>query len=511
MTGIGHLRIVARSVVRPGLSGALAAVLALGCVTATPHAARAATAPPLGTVTSYAVLGGSAVTNTGPTVLTGDLGVSPGSAITGFPPGLVVGAVHAADAAAAQAQADLTTAYNNAAGQVADATIATELGGATLTPGTYNSALGTFQITGELTLDAQGDPDAVFIFQAASTLVTASASTVNLINGAQACNVFWQVGSSATLGTGSSFAGNILALTSITATTGAVIDGRLLARNGAVTLDTNTVTRSLCAAPVSRETSTALAVAPTPGVPGGYTLTATVTSFGPTPPTGPVGFFDNGVSLGTAVLDANGRAVLAVVLAPGSHGLVAAFPGTALLDASVSPVVPLVVPPVSRQSATTLATAPTPGVPGGYTLTATVTSPGPNAPTGPVQFLDNGVSLGTAVLDANGRAVLAVVLAPGTHVITASFPGTALLDASASAPVTLVVPANDVPVPPTGTSTLPTGRKPGTSIRNHQHDDNVIRIKDRVRRHHHRHHCCRSGAGCRRSHPSADEKPVLRR
>ncbi|MER5646828.1 ice-binding family protein [Streptosporangium sp. NPDC002524] len=484
----------------------MAAVLALGCVTATPHAARAATAPPLGTVTSYAVLGGSAVTNTGPSVLTGDLGVSPGSAITGFPPGLVVGAVHAADAAAAQAQADLTTAYNNAAGQVADATLATELGGATLTPGTYNSALGTFQITGELTLDAQGDPNAVFIFQAASTLITASASTVNLINGAQACNVFWQVGSSATLGTGSSFVGNILALTSITATTGAVIDGRLLARNGAVTLDTNTVRRSLCAAPVSRETSTALAVAPTPGVPGGYTLTATVTSFGPNQPTGPVGFFDNGVSLGTAVLDNNGRAVLAVVLAPGSHGLTAAFPGTALLDASVSPVVPVVVPPVSRQSATTLVAVPTPGVTGGYTLTATVISPGPNAPTGPVGFLDNGVSLGTAVLDNNGRAVLAVVLAPGTHVLTAAFPGTALLDASVSAPVTLIVPAVDVPVSPAGTSS--TGAKPSTSIRNHQHDDNVIRIRDRER---HRRHCCRSGARCCRSYAGVDEKPVLRR
>ncbi|MFF3439536.1 ice-binding family protein [Streptosporangium sp. NPDC002721] len=491
---------------RRWLTGGLAAVLALGCVTATPHTARAATPVPLGTAGSFAVLGGSAVTNTGPTILTGDLGVSPGSAITGFPPGLVVGAVNAANAVAAQAQADLTTAYNNAAGQVADATLATELGGATLTPGTYTSALGPFQITGELTLDGRGDPNAVFIFQAASTLITASASTVNLINGAQACNVFWQVGSSATLGTGSSFVGNILALTSITATTGAVVDGRLLARNAAVTLDTNTVTRSLCAAPVSRETSTTLAVAPTPGVAGGYTLTATVTSPGPNAPTGPVRFFDDGVSLGTAVLDANGRAVLAVVLAPGTHRLTAAFPGTALLDASVSPVVPLVVPPVSRQSATTLAVAPTPGVAGGYTLTATVTSPGPNAPTGPVRFFDDGVSLGTAVLDANGRAVLAVVLAPGTHRLTAAFPGTALLDASVSQVVPLVVAPDDLPVTPAGTSS--TGREPGTSIRNHQRNDNVIRIKDRER---HRRHCCRSGARCCRAHARVDEKPVLRR
>nr|MDQ3371322.1 ice-binding family protein [Actinomycetota bacterium] len=114
----------------------------------------------------------------------------------------------------------------------------------------YDSASGTFEITGALTLDAQGDPDAVFIFQTDSTLITASASRVVLINGAQACNVFWQIGSSATLGTNSSFAGNILALTSITATTGATVDGRLLARNGAVTLDSNTITASQCAVAV---------------------------------------------------------------------------------------------------------------------------------------------------------------------------------------------------------------------------------------------------------------------
>jgi hypothetical protein len=202
----------------------------------------------LGTAESFAVLGGSAVTNTGPSVISGDVGVAPSCAVSGFPPATVVnGTIHRCDAVAAQAQADLTTAYNDAAGRIPTEQVATELGGQTLTTGVYDSASGTFGITGALTLDAQGNPDAVFIFQTDSTLITASASRVVLINGAQACNVFWQIGSSATLGTNSSFAGNILALTSITANTGATVDGRLLARNGAVTLDTNTITTSECA------------------------------------------------------------------------------------------------------------------------------------------------------------------------------------------------------------------------------------------------------------------------
>jgi hypothetical protein len=209
--------------------------------------ARAQAPVPLGTADAFAVLAGTTVTNTGPTVVNGDLGVSPGAAIVGFPPGVVNGNVHSADATAAQAQLDLTTAYNNAAGQPTTATIPTQLGGATLGPGVYDSAAGDFDITGTLTLDGQGDPNAIFIFKTASTLVTAAGnSQVDLVNGARSCNVFWQVGSSATLGTNTVFRGNILALTSITATTGAVVDGRLLARNGAVTLDTNTVTRAQC-------------------------------------------------------------------------------------------------------------------------------------------------------------------------------------------------------------------------------------------------------------------------
>lgn len=202
---------------------------------------------PLGTAGNFAVLGGSAVTNTGPTVVTGDLGVSSGSSVTGFPPGLVNGTIHAADAVALQAQNDLTTAYNNAAGQAADAALPPDIGGLTLVPGVYNGS-STVGLTGTLTLDAGGDPNAVWVFQVGSGLTTASASNVQLINQASPCNVFWQVGSSATLGTNSTMVGTIMALTSATATTGTNVDGRLLARNGAVTLDTNNVGLSDCAA-----------------------------------------------------------------------------------------------------------------------------------------------------------------------------------------------------------------------------------------------------------------------
>ncbi|MCW2881046.1 MAG: hypothetical protein JWQ95_5146 [Sphaerisporangium sp.] len=209
----------------------------------------------LGAAGGFAVLAGSTVTNTGPTAVTGDLGLSPGTAVTGFPPGTVAGTIHAADAAAAQAQVDLTAAYNDAAARTPATTVPTQLGGTTVTPGVYTSAAGTFQISGNLTLDAQGDPNAVFIFQTASTLITASASSVTLTGGAQAYNVFWQVGSSATLGTDSSLAGDILALTSITVTTGVRVNGRTLARNGAVTLDSDTITRAAGALSISVPTT----------------------------------------------------------------------------------------------------------------------------------------------------------------------------------------------------------------------------------------------------------------
>ena len=222
------------------------------------NASAAAVTVPLGTAHSYAVLAGSTVTNTGPTVINGNVGLHPGTAVSGFPPGSVNGTIHAADAVADQAKQDLKNGYNVAAGEKPPIPVTGDLGGQTLTRGVYNSAT-TMGLTGDLTLDAQGDPDAMWVFQAGSTLTTASASRVNLVNGASACNVFWQVGSSATLGTASTFRGSILALTSITVTTGVTVHGRVLARNGAVTLDTDVITRPNCpnTTPSSSPTATA--------------------------------------------------------------------------------------------------------------------------------------------------------------------------------------------------------------------------------------------------------------
>src|ERR1700730_12503159 len=198
----------------------------------------------LGAAGSYAVLAGSTVTNTGSSVLTGNLGVWPGTAVTGFPPGLVTGGtIHAGDAAAAKAQGDLTTAYNAAMGLSPTATLTgKDLGNMVLTPGVYFFA-SSAQLTGTLTLNNLGNPNAVFVFQIGSTLTTASNSAVIFTSSLSDPNVFWQVGSSATLGTTTKFAGNILALTSITLNNGATITcGSALAINGAVTLDNNVIT-----------------------------------------------------------------------------------------------------------------------------------------------------------------------------------------------------------------------------------------------------------------------------
>lgn len=198
-------------------------------------------AVPLATASTFGVLAGSTVTNTGATAITGDLGVSPGAAVVGFPPGTVSGTIHAGNATAATAQADLTIAYNNAAGLTTGAiSVSGDLTGLTLAPGLYKST-SSLAVTGAVTLDAMGNSNAVFVIQIASTLTTGTGSQVILSGGAQASNVIWQVGTSATLGTNSVFNGTILADQSITLNTGAQMNGRAMARIGAVTLDTNAI------------------------------------------------------------------------------------------------------------------------------------------------------------------------------------------------------------------------------------------------------------------------------
>ena len=283
--------------------GAVALAVLMFAVGSAPDAS-AATAPTLGTAGSYAVIAGSTVTNTGPSTISGDLGVSPGSAVTGFPPGIVSnGTIHSADANAGQAENAVTTAYNALASQPCTADLTgQDLGGLTLTEGVYCFSTSA-QLTGQLTLNAQGNAAAVFIFKTGSTLITASNASVLVINGGVDCNVFWQVGSSATLGTSTVFVGNILALTSISLTTGASVSGRALARNGAVTLDTNhvgfeacgvpTTTASPTASPTVSATPTAAATSSPTATPVGQTPTPTATPVGqtptPTPAATPVG------------------------------------------------------------------------------------------------------------------------------------------------------------------------------------------------------------------------------
>ena len=220
------------------------AVLTLGTISATSGIALAQVAPPLGQADGFAVLAGSGISSANGTAVTGDIGVSPGTAIVGFPPGTLTGSKHSNDATAQGAQADLTTAYNTLAGEACNTVLSgTDLGGLTLAPAVYCFS-SSAALTGTLTLDAQNHANAVWVFQIGSTLTTATNSSVVVINGGSSCNVFWQIGSSATLGTAAAFEGNIVALTGITMVAGATSTGRVLARNGAVTMDDDSV--SVC-------------------------------------------------------------------------------------------------------------------------------------------------------------------------------------------------------------------------------------------------------------------------
>jgi Ice-binding-like len=203
----------------------------------------------LGTAAPFSVLGGSTITNTGATKMFGDLGLYPGTAVTGEPQ--VLGQTYVNDEVAIEAKNALTTAYTNAEGLPPNGSAGTQLAGQVFSPGVYDAKESLLLSSGSVTLNAEGNPDAVFIFQIGSTLITGSNTTVSLEGDAQACNVFWQVGSSATLGSGTHFVGTIMALASITANTGATIHGRLLAQTAAVTLEDNTITNSTCASSAS--------------------------------------------------------------------------------------------------------------------------------------------------------------------------------------------------------------------------------------------------------------------
>lgn len=264
----------ARKLRRPALMLFMAATLAAVNI----QPATAADDSILGTSDSFVVLAGAGVTNTGPTTLSGDLGTFPTTDIAGDSSIVFTSGVnHAGDAVTQGAKDDLVTGYNTVAAAGPPTSISDDLAGKVLKPGVYNSA-SSLGLSGELTLDAEGNPDAIFVFQAGSTITTSSASQVTLVNGARACNVFWLAGSSTTLGTDSNFIGTSISLTSATLQTGAAVEGRILARNGAVTLDTNIITAPSCDTP----TSLTPTVTPEPEETPGTGETPTPEETGPT-------------------------------------------------------------------------------------------------------------------------------------------------------------------------------------------------------------------------------------
>lgn len=289
------------------LRRSIAAVAAAWLVTLVSFAgqAQAASRIDLGAAESFAVLGALTVTSTGASAIDGDIGVSPGTAITGFGPGTVTnGGLHAGDSQAAAAHTALATAYAVAEARSPATPTDGVLGGDTLTAGVYSAA--TLGLSGTLTLDAEGHPNAVFILQASTTLITAAASQVVLTGAAQSCNVFWQVGSSATLGAASSFAGTILASTSISAGDAVTLVGRALARDAAVTLSNDAVSVAHCAA----RSNTAPAIAPFSATLTGTTQTvhAAVGAWSVTDPSGTDGGYRVTVQASAPTVDGSAAA-----------------------------------------------------------------------------------------------------------------------------------------------------------------------------------------------------------
>jgi hypothetical protein len=311
----------------------------------------------LGAASTFGVLGSSTVTNTGPSVVNGDVGVSAGTAITGFtgPPtnGQVNGTQHSADALADQAQTDLSAAIVDAAGLTPTTSGLGNLSGLSLTPGVYSG--GALSIDGGGLLTLAGTADSIWVFQAASTLIVGSEAEIIITGGASSCNVFWQVGSSATIGTGADFVGTVMASASITANTGADIQGRLLADTGAVTLDTNDITVPTdCDAPAtpvesdSPEFTAATPPGGTVGTPYSYTVTATGT---PTPTYSVTsGALPVGLTLDSVTGEISGIPTTpgsSTVTITASNGVAPNVSTVSTISIAAAPVVPpVVVPPV---------------------------------------------------------------------------------------------------------------------------------------------------------------------
>ncbi len=376
--------------------------------------AVAATAPTLGDAASFAVLGGSTVTNTGTSEVHGDLGVSPGTAITGFPPGQQVPPTllpHAGDQAAGDAQADLVGAYNTLSAEPCTQDLTgQDLGGLTLVPGVYCFDSSAF-LTGTLTLNAVDGAASVFVFKTGSTLITAGGSRVEFLNGGTCNGVYWRVGSSATLGTGSLMEGTIVALTSITATTGADVNGRLLARNGAVTLDDNKITGPTCGIEAEPD-------------PDPEEESDPVVTFSPTP-------------TDTTPIDTSPTGTTAT---PTDSSATLVGPGTPLpAGTTLSPTdIVFTSQPGATPTSTTTTSSNNPSSSGeSVTFTAIVRPIGSTAiAQGTVTFFDGSTVLGSVPLK-NGRATFTTSsLIPGDHPITAVFHGGPGLTGSISRPLT---------------------------------------------------------------------------